>query len=371
MRQDNRRFDVEAIKRANPIENIVAGYGIQLRRSGRALVGLCPFHNDRDNPNFYVYPDTQSWFCYACVERNGRRIGGDVIRFVELFDGLHFKEAAEKLAAGSPPPASSAPAPARRPAPRWERLPLDQQDVLNRVGDHYCRALWDTPDALAYVRRRGIPDWLIEQQRIGYADGRSLRATFTAAPDVKALSDLGFLQTHQDQRGRPWTGELLRQRVVVPELRGGSYIWFVGRSLSDDPKAPKYLALAGERPVLGLERAMGQPEVVLCEGVFDYLTATAWRLAAFSTCGTYLPADRLGFLARAQIVHGVLDPDCAGRLGTERFADLLHQRLHPIALPRGGDLNDLGLRAGGRDEFFALLAGNRSPGAAVGEQPCA
>ena len=361
MRVDNRRFDIEAIKRDNPIEDVVPAYGIQLRRSGRSLIGLCPFHNDRDNPNFYVYPDTRSWFCYACVTRNGRRMGGDVIRFVELIEGIPFKEATGKLqqpASGSGRP--SVPAPVRRVGPRWEHLALPHQDFLNRVGQHYHDALWHMPEALEYVRRRGIPDWLIRDQQLGYADGRSLRATFTDDRDMDVLVELGLLQQHQDGNGRPWTGELFRQRVVVPELRGGCCIWLIGRSLRDGLRAPKYLALSGERPVLGLERAMGQTEVVMCEGVFDYLTATAWRLAAFSTCGTSLPSDRLGFLARTDIVHGVLDPDCAGRRATERFADLLQRRLRPVHLPRGRDLNELSLEPGGQDEFLSLLALNRA-----------
>ena len=61
----------------------------------------------------------------------------------------------------------------------------------------------------------------------------------------------------------------------------------------------------------------GHAEVLMCEGVFDFLTALAWDHPAFSTCGTYLPADRLGFLARASVVYAVFDPDAAGRSGDE------------------------------------------------------
>jgi len=300
-------------------------------------------------------------------------MGGDVIRFVELMDGVHFKEAVEKLgerdtSSGRRPVLP----PVRSVAPHWEDLDLHQQDLLNRVARHYHEALWKAQEPLAYVRGRGIPDWLIRDQRLGYADGRTLRTTFTNERDKHGLLELGLLQEHDKGPDKPWVGELFRQRVVVPELRGRCCIWLIGRSLTDGSTTPKYLALSGERPILGLERALGAAEVVMCEGVFDYLTATAWRLPAFSTCGTYLPSNRLGFLAGADIVHGVLDPDCAGRLGTERFAEMLERRFRPIQLPRGRDLNDLGLEPGGHQEFLSLLAENRArPGFPQEEKPCA
>ncbi|MGH2354955.1 MAG: toprim domain-containing protein [Chloroflexota bacterium] len=108
--------------------------------------------------------------------------------------------------------------------------------------------------------------------------------------------------------------------------------------------------------MLGWERAAGQREAFLCEGVFDYLTAVSWRLPACSPCGTQLPADRLGFLARAVAVYGVFDGDAAGREATWRFGELLGARWRPIALPDGLDLNDLGRRPDGRALFFRLLA---------------
>ena len=142
----------------------------------------------------------------------------------------------------------------------------------------------------------------------------------------------------------------------MPELRGGRCIWLIGRALIDHPGRPKYLALVGERPVLGFERASGQPVAFLCEGVFDFLTAVGWRLPAFSPCGTHLPPERLGFLTRARAVYGVLDGDPAGQAAAERWGTALGRPWRPLRLPAGLDLNDLGRRPGGRAEFFRLLA---------------
>ncbi len=129
----------------------------------------------------------------------------------------------------------------------------------------------------------------------------------------------------------------------------------IGRLIEDSPHQPKYLALPGERPVLGWERAAGREEVFLCEGVLDYLTAVSWQLPAFSPCGTSLPDARLGFLARARVVWGVLDGDDAGRAAAERFAQQLGRRWKPLQLPEGHDLNDLGRQPDGAKLFAALV----------------
>jgi DNA primase len=114
--------------------------------------------------------------------------------------------------------------------------------------------------------------------------------------------------------------------------------------------------MPGEKPILGFERAAGRREVFLTEGAFDWLTAVSWHLPAFSACGTDFPADRLGWLARARVIFGVLDGDRAGREAAERFGVALGRRWLPIGLPEGSDLNDLGRQPGGRALFFRLVA---------------
>src|SRR5207302_2545301 len=90
------------------------------------------------------------------------------------------------------------------------------------------------------------------------------------------------------------------------------------------PKLPQF------NVILGFERAAGQREVFLVEGAFDWLTAVSWNLPAFSTCGTDFPADRLGWLARARVIFGVLDADRGGREAAERFGSVLGRRWVPL-----------------------------------------
>src|SRR5579871_6331215 len=87
--RDN-RVDTEALRRRYPVAEVVAGYGIDLRRVGIALVGRCPFHVDRGRPNLHVYQSGR-WICYRCNQR------GDVIAFVQRIEDLSFREAVDRL----------------------------------------------------------------------------------------------------------------------------------------------------------------------------------------------------------------------------------------------------------------------------------
>jgi DNA primase len=367
-------YNLERLRRDHPIAEVVAAAGVELRPSGRALVGRCPLHDDRGRPNLYVRPDTASYYCFRCG------FGGDVFDFVMRLDGVAFREACARLSDQQVRPPADGPVNRSTektgtvqvpgvsglvgPKQGWDRLGLDEQRVMNCALGVYRRALWANRPAVDYVRRRGVPDWVLRDCGVGYADGHSLESFLRRRSLLRVGEALGLFR-RLPRRGRPGTsggdrsdtplGEALAGRIVVPELRGGHAIWFIGRCLEERPGRPKYLALAGERPVLGYERASGQREVFLCEGVFDYLTAVGWRLPAFSPCGTSLPTDRLGFLARARAVYGVLDGDPAGRAAAGRFAAQLGQRFVPLRLPPGRDLNDLGQWPDGRTTFHALL----------------
>ena len=355
MRLDNRRFDVEAIKRDHPVEVVVPRYGVELKPSGRGLVAHCPFHQDAD-PSFYVYPQTRSWYCYGEC-----RAGGDVIKFVQLKEALPFTAACERLE-GLPP--ASSPAGHSSAAVRqidWERLSFQRQLLMNTAAAVYQDSLWRSPRALDYVRGRGLSDITIRACGLGYADGQSLKTALRSDRfGVQLAHELGLLRREHDENGPADSVETLAGRVVVPEKRDGHAIWFVGRLLPGDrpagaaDEAKRYLALPGPRPLLGCERVQGQRQVLLTEGVFDYLTGVEWGLPICAIGGTYLPVERLEALRGAEAVIGVLDGDMAGRQAAERLAGLLGARFSQLTLPDGSDLNDLGRAPRGKRRFFAL-----------------
>ncbi len=349
-RRTSTRYDIERLRREYPVAEVVARYGIELRAVGRSLVGRCPFHADGGRPNLHIYPESQRWFCYRCS------VGGDAIDFIRRQERLGFVETCQRLVGLPPHP----PTPSSRRSPkqeqRWDRLTLEEQVVMNTACALYQHALWREPRALDYLRERGIPDSVIRRCALGYADGHSLAAYLRRRSGLHTAQELGLLRQPGHGDGERPLAEFLAGRIIVPEIRAGQCLWFIGRNLQGDAHRPKYLALSGERPVLGLERAVGRRAAFLVEGVFDYLTAVSWKLPTLSPCGTYLPPDRLGFLARAEVIYGVLDGDEAGQEAAERFGRTLGPRFCPLRLADRCDLNDLACQTHGRQQFFQLLA---------------
>jgi DNA primase len=327
-------YDIDTIKRRNPIEAVVAGHGVQLRRSGLHLSGRCPFHDD-GHPSFVVYPETASFHCFGC------RISGDVIDFIRRADGLSFREALERLSDGSPP------SPRRDRVPE-ERLSLDDRMILTAACGVYHETLLQMPKVLGYLEERGIGLTLIRRCRLGYSDGRSLRQYLQRRRmSLKRASQMGLL----------WRdgGETMAGRVVIPELRGGQCIWMVGRAL-DDARQPKYRGLSLPKPILGYERVRGRPRVFVTEGAFDYLTGMGWGLSVCALLGTQVRAERLAFLQRTRRVLIVFDSDEPGREAASDLARRLGSRARIVELPDGvKDLNDLGRRPDGRATFFRLV----------------
>lgn len=339
-------YDSAALKAAHPIAGVVAGAGVALHASGRALVGRCPFHDDRGRPNFYVYPDTGTYYCFRCGA------GGDVIDFVRRAERLGFRAACERLAGRPPRPAVGED---RERAPDWERLPARERNVLHAAATVYANRLLRSPLALAYLRGRGVADAVIASGVVGYCIGHDL-ALALGEDDRRTAARLGILAL--DGRGRP--GERFAGRIVVAERRAGQAIWLIGRAIRAG--RPRFLSLVGPRPLLGLERIQGQAEVFLVEGLFDWLTAVGWGLPACSLCGTHGSERQLEPLQGAGRIYAVFDADPAGRDAARRLGERFGPRWRPVPLPAGEDLNDLARRPDGALQFFDLVRRAREMG---------
>jgi DNA primase len=169
------RVDIDQLRREHPIADVVTSYGIELRRVGSALVGRCPFHHDRGQPNLHVYPRSGRWICYRCDQR------GDAIGFVQQIENVSFREASASLGGVLPrspnrPPVRQRKLQAVRPrgfAIAWG--PVEYQ-VLAAATDLYANRLLTDERALAYLAGRGFPINLLEGYRIGFAAGNELIA---------------------------------------------------------------------------------------------------------------------------------------------------------------------------------------------------
>jgi DNA primase len=381
------RIDVEALKRERPLADVISSYGVALRREGAGTFrALCPFHQEH-TPSFWIDArdhDNEHYWCFGNCGAHG-----DVITFVMDREGCSFQEACERLTTNGPPPTTEPAArAATQPAGRsWERLAAQsvEGDVLELALHFYEDQLWRSERALAYLHARAVRDDVARGHRLGYADGRTLvhhlrqASSGNAAQSALTVAlDLGLVvERPSAENGKPVYREFFFDRLIVPELRGGRPIWCIGRavegpsssissatstpSVSGQRPRPKYLALPGEKPVLGLEHVIGRGAVYLVEGPLDWLAAVSWGLPAFAICGTHFPVDRLPAIGESLAVYGVFDPDRAGRSAAERFAPLFGSRWRPIELPNGLDLAELAaLGDPGRENFRALVGRARA-----------
>ena len=344
-------IDTEAVRRQHPLADVVAGYGIELRRSGSALAGRCPFHADGGRPNLTVYSRSGRWVCYRCGEK------GDVIAFVQRIEQLGFRDAVARLGGADaerprprPRPRRVRPVRARRP-----RLGPEELEVLAAAVELYANRLLREERALAYLAGRGFGRPLLERYRVGYAAGGELVAYLRwrglpLAPAARA----GLL----DRDGR----EVLQDRIVVPEHRQGWPVWLIGRQL--DAHAPasdrdrKYLGLPGWKPLLGWEEATaaGTEQVTVVEGPLDWLALRAWGLPALGLCGTRVRPAAVEGLRRFRRVYLALDADDGGDRGNQVLLAALGARAVPVRLPPGcKDVAELAPRPEGARAFAAAL----------------
>lgn len=83
-------MDKKTKAKAVKIEDLYP-YKSELRRFGSKLRGRCPFHDDKEEPNFFIYTETNTWYCFKGCG------GGDSIQFFIKFHNVSFKEALKKM----------------------------------------------------------------------------------------------------------------------------------------------------------------------------------------------------------------------------------------------------------------------------------
>jgi DNA primase len=342
------RIDTDRLRLNHPIADLIARYGIELRKSGSTLVGRCPFHQDGGRPNLTVFPRSGRFVCFRCQAR------GDAISFVQQLEHVTFREAAERL--GADPNPSSIGDLGRHPRQRRARSHAAVEHdptrtaVLSAAAELYRNRLLVDPAPLTYLAERGFGKDIVEQAQLGYAAGGELvpYLAWRRLP-AHAARRAGLL----DSDGR----ERLAGRIVFPEVRDGEPIWLIGRLLDADSQDPRYLGLPGVKPLLGWEDAdRDHRGTCLVEGPLDLLALRQWGVPGLALCGTGPSPDTLAQLARWDRLYAVLDADAAGQEATARLVDLLGARVIPVALPPGiKDPADLAQRPDGSELFRGAI----------------
>jgi DNA primase catalytic core len=322
--------DIEKLKQRLPLLDYLRQQNWIGRPTGDGaeFVGLCPLHAET-RPSFYVNARKNLFYCHGCGQ------GGDLLRFLQLSRQLSFRESLAYLEQLSAPPADAA-------------------SVLGQAATFYQQQLDCYPEALEYLEKRGLRDpAAIEQLRVGFAPGASLRRHLTAQGySFDLLWRLGLL----DSRGR----DVFYRRVVFPCCQGGRVINLYGRSIT---AAFAHRFLHGSKGGLyAWDQVQHCPEVILVEGLFDY--AVLWQ-AGFRhiTCsfGTHLNACQLQQLCdRPRTVYLTFDADAngSGQHASQQLALRLRaQGLSPrrVLLPDGHDPNSFFVEGGNRAQFQSLL----------------
>ena len=331
--------DTKRLLQQHPITDLATRYGVELRRAGSALSGRCPFHADGGRANFFVYHRSGRFVCFRCQAR------GDAIDFVQRLEHVSFLEAAARLGAEAVHTTPPRVRLSRRPRPTEKHnfaADGERASVLDAAVELYTNRLLADVRALAYLAERGFPRALLERERIGYAAGDEL---------IPYLVWRGLRPTVARRAGLIGMDrqEVMEGRIVFPELRQGRPVWLVGRLLDTTRDAPRYLGLAGHKPLLGWDEASRDLRgVCLVEGPTDLLALRLWGVPGLALCGTGLSPSTMEAIGRWKRLYIVMDADAAGQEAAIRLVEAFGRRAVPVALPPGvKDPADLAARGDG------------------------
>ena len=343
--------ELARLKQEVSLQRLVEAKGVTLSRHGGAdLIGLCPFHNDT-SPSLVVSPDKNLWHCLGACQT-----GGSVIDWVMKAEGVSFRHAIELLRADAPSLAASGgrlvkQSTVRKLAPVLTH-DADDQASLRQVVDYYHATLKESPEALAYLDKRGLrsPD-VVDHFKLGFSNRtlgyRLPQANRAAGTELRGrLQKLGILRE---------TGhEHFRGSLVIPIFDDQCrVVQMYGRKIRDDLRegTPQHLYLPGpHRGVWNIEALKATDEIILCEALIDALTF--WCAGLRNVTSAYgingFTDEHLAAFKRLETKRVLIayDADDAGNRAAEALGSrLLDEGLEcaRVRFPRGMDANEYAL----------------------------
>ena len=345
---------VERLKTEVSVQRLAEARGVVLERRGADLHGRCPFHDDR-TPSLVITPAKNLWHCLGACQT-----GGSVIDWVMKAEGVSFRHAVELLVNDSLPlaAASSAPPPKHSTVKKLPTaLARDAEDakLMLQVIEYYHETLLGSPEALEYLRRRGIgSEEAIKTFKLGFAN-RTLGYRLPASTRVEGAALRGQLQRLGLYRGSGH--EHFSGSLVIPVIIGNGEITEVyGRKLNDNLRAgtPLHLYLPGPHRGVWNESALAAAkEVILCEALIDALTfwCAGYRNVTASYGVEGFTADHLAAFQSHGIERVLIayDRDEAGDRAAEKLSGQLNGAgfdAYRILFPKGMDANEYALKVG-------------------------
>ena len=337
---------IERLKGDVSLERLAETAGIALKRHGADLLGLCPFHDDHE-PSLIISPEKNLWHCLGVCQS-----GGSVIDWVMKSEGVSFRHAVELLQNDYQPLAADGRRPKHATVPKLKApvsTTADDAKLLVDVIDYYHETLKQSPDALAYLEKRGIADVeAIESFKLGFANrtlGYRLPQTNRKAGAALRgqLQDLGILRSsgHEHFNGS----------IVFPVFdSAGQVIEVYGRKVNDNLRqgTPKHLYLPGpHRGVWNASALESTDEIILCESLIDALTfwcagyrhvTASYGIEGFTAA--HLQAFKKHDIQRVLIAY---DRDAAGDGAAETLSKKLIAEgidCYRLQVPKGMDVNE-------------------------------
>jgi len=343
--------EVERLKREVSVQRLAEARGIKLHRHGADLLGLCPFHDDR-NPSLVITPAKNLWHCLgACNE------GGTVIDWVMKANGISFRHAVELLREDHLPLAADPVQPVKHGTVRKLPPPVardaDDRELLLQVVSYYSETLKQSPEAMRYLESRGLKSSeIIDRFRLGFANrtlGYRLPAKNRAAgAEMRGrLQKLGILRESGHEH---FNGSL-----VIPVINpAGDVMEMYGRKVTPNLRegTPSHLYLPGEhRGVWNEEALAASKEVILCEALIDALTfwCAGFRNVTASYGVNGFTADHRAAFAQhgTERVYIAYDRDEAGNNAAAKLAEDLMQmgiECFRVLFPKDMDANAYALK---------------------------
>ncbi len=348
---------IQQLRDNNDIESVIGSY-IDLKRRGKNLVGLCPFHNEK-TPSFTVYPDTASYYCFGCGA------GGEVINFIRNIENLDFTEAVKLLAdrAGL-----------QLPQDNFDDSAAKLRRRIYEANREAARFFHETlfteqgKQQLAYLQKRRISPKMIKHFGLG------------AAPDdwhalENHLKEKGFhrdelvaanLLRFSDKNGKRYYFDAFRNKVMYPVIDvRGNVVAFGGRVL--DNSKPKYINTSdtlvykksNELFALNFAKNGNDRKLILCEGYMDVIALhQAGYENAVAGLGTALTPEQVSLISRyADEVALCYDSDEAGQKAVRAAMTLFSKtgvKVKVIRLEGGKDPDEI-IREHGNERFARLL----------------
>jgi len=348
-------FIDDLIARADIIE--VVGNRVTLKKAGREYKACCPFHDEK-TPSFTVSPTKGFYHCFGCGEH------GTAIGFLMNYEQLGFIDAVEALAEMLG---------IEVPTTREDRDPgrdTSLYSILGEADQLFRNALRNNPEAIAYLKRRGIDGTTAGRFAMGFAPDAwdtILKSLGTTDTRIAQLRDAGLVI--RNEQGREY--DRFRNRIMFP-IRDprGRVIGFGGRVMGNEE--PKYLN-SPETPVFHKGQALyglfearqtpGRPEeILIVEGYLDVASLSQHGIEpAVATLGTATTPDHIRRLTRiSDRLIFCFDGDRAGRKAAWRALEtaLPHAggtvELKFLLLPEGQDPDSL-VRDNGAEALRELL----------------